>query len=162
MALDRNARNWLVRLGFITLTCLCLLLIQSPFALAQVDMGSVTGTVSDTSGAVIPGAKVTLLNTDVGLTMEGISDSGGRYTFSPSRLGITPLPSTASGFSKTTQEAVTVNVSQVLQVNIATQAWGSIGNGNGIHGAATPADRSVLCWTGDRLAAGQWPPAEWP
>ena len=118
MALDRNARNWLVRLGFITLTCLCLLLIQSPFALAQVDMGSVTGTVSDTSGAVIPGAKVTLLNTDVGLTMEGISDSGGRYTFSPVKIGHYTLTATASGFSKTTQEAITVNVSQVLQVNL--------------------------------------------
>ncbi len=118
MALDRNARNWLVRLGFITLTCLCLLLIQSPFALAQVDMGSVTGTVSDTSGAVIPGAKVTLLNTDVGLTMEGISDSGGRYTFSPVKIGHYTITVTASGFSKTTQEAITVNVSQVLQVNM--------------------------------------------
>ena len=112
MALDRNARKWLVRLGFITFTCVCLLLIQSPFALAQVDMGSVTGTVTDTSGAVIPGAKVTLLNTDVGLTMEGISDSTGRYTFSPVRIGHYTITVTASGFSKTTQEAITVNVSR--------------------------------------------------
>jgi Carboxypeptidase regulatory-like domain/TonB dependent receptor len=118
MALDRNARNWLVRLGYITLTCLCLLLIQSPSALAQVDMGSVTGTVSDTSGAVIPNAKVTLLNTDVGLTMEGISDSGGRYTFSPVKIGHYTVTATATGFSKTTQEAITVNVSQTLQVNV--------------------------------------------
>src|SRR5664279_4595484 len=118
MALDRNARKWLVRLGFITLTCLCLLTMQGPLALAQVEMGSVTGTITDTSGAVIPGSKVTLLNTDVGLTMEGISDSGGRYTFSPVKIGHYTITVTASGFSKTTQEAVTVNVSQVLQVNV--------------------------------------------
>src|SRR5664279_3575233 len=118
MALDRNARKWLVRLGFITLTCLCLLTMQGPLALAQVEMGSVTGTITDTSGAVIPGSKVTLLNTDVGLTMEGISDSGGRYTFSPVKIGHYTITVTAQGFAKTTQKNLTLNVAQVMQVNV--------------------------------------------
>ena len=40
-----------------------------------------------TTGAVVPNAKVTLLNTDQGLTLETTTDSSGVYTFSPVRIG---------------------------------------------------------------------------
>ena len=40
--------------------------------IAQVDMGSISGTVRDTSGAVLPGVKVTLSNVDTGVTVPPI------------------------------------------------------------------------------------------
>ena len=74
-------------LSYITLTCLLLLLVQSRPAFAQVDEGAISGTVTDTSGAVVPSAHVTLLNTDQGLSLETTTNSDGQYIFSPVRIG---------------------------------------------------------------------------
>jgi hypothetical protein len=46
-------------------------------ALAQQDQGTITGVVKDTSGAVIPRARVTLMNTDTGLILHTQTDSHG-------------------------------------------------------------------------------------
>jgi hypothetical protein len=81
MALDRNALNWLNKCGSIALVCFCFFLVTTEHATAQVDEGSITGTVTDTTGAVVPGAAVTLLNTDVGLSLKNTTNSGGVYTF---------------------------------------------------------------------------------
>jgi len=118
MGLDRNAVGWLRKFGYLTLTCLLFLLIPSRHAFGQVDEGSITGTVQDATGAVIPGAQVILLNTDQGITLETRSSSSGAYTFSPVRVGHYKVSATAKGFSKTTQENLEVNVAQSLLVNI--------------------------------------------
>ena len=74
--------------------------------------------VQDATGAVIPNAKVTLLNTDKGLSQVTNTDGSGVYTFSPVRIGNYSLSATAPGFSVTTQQNVNVAVSQNLRVNI--------------------------------------------
>jgi hypothetical protein len=119
MDFDRNAIGWLKRFGCIFLACFCLLMVTTQDAAAQVDEGSINGTITDGTGAVVPNAAVTLLNTDVGLTLKGTADSKGAYTFSPVRIGHYSISVTAPGFAKTTQENVTVDVSQNLQVNVA-------------------------------------------
>jgi hypothetical protein len=101
------------------LGCLCILLVQSRPALGQVDEGAITGTVQDTSGAVVPNADVTLLNIDQGITLQTKSNSSGGYTFSPVRIGHYTLTVTATGFAKTTQTNITVQVAQVVQVNVS-------------------------------------------
>jgi hypothetical protein len=53
---------------------------------AQVDTGSILGTVKDSSGAVMPGVKITLTNNDTGL-VQTQSGTGGEYTFSPLKIG---------------------------------------------------------------------------
>ena len=119
MGLDRNSINWLKRCGCIVLAAAtCLLMVSTQPAAAQVDEGSITGTVMDSSGAVVPSATVTLVNTDVGLNLKNTTDSKGGYTFSPVRIGHYTILVTAPGFAKTTQENVTVNVAQTLQVNV--------------------------------------------
>jgi hypothetical protein len=100
----------------VTFTALLFLLNQSVFA--QVDEGSINGTVQDTTGAVVPGARVTLLNADMGLKLEATTNSAGQYTFSPVRIGHYSVSVTAQGFAKTTQENLQVSVSQNLQVNV--------------------------------------------
>jgi len=118
MAFDRNVFRRLRSIGYIVLASLCFLLFQSQRATAQVDEGSITGTVTDTSGAVVPGAHVTLLNTEQGLTIETISNGSGSYSFSPVRIGHFSITVTAKGFEKTTQENVQVAVSQNVLVNV--------------------------------------------
>jgi len=118
MALDRNAFSWLRGYGYIALTCMCFLLLSSQYSAAQVDEGSITGTVTDTTGAVVPNALVTLFNKDVGLTLQNTTNSAGEYTFSPIRIGNYTVSVTAQGFEKTSQQNVSVNVAQRLQVNV--------------------------------------------
>jgi Carboxypeptidase regulatory-like domain/TonB dependent receptor/TonB-dependent Receptor Plug Domain len=118
MASDRNALNWLRKYGSTALACFCFLLVSTNYAAAQVDQGSITGTVTDTTGAVVSDANVTLVNTDVGLNLQNTTNSNGIYTFSPVRIGHYIITVTAQGFAKTTQQNVTVNVAQSLQVNV--------------------------------------------
>ncbi|MGA2048447.1 MAG: TonB-dependent receptor [Terracidiphilus sp.] len=118
MGRDRSAAVWLRKFGYLTLTFFFFCLVASQQAFAQVDEGSISGTIQDTTGAVVPGALVTLLNTDQGITLQTTSGSTGAYTFSPVRAGHYKISATAKGFSKTTQDNVTVNVAQSLLVNI--------------------------------------------
>jgi hypothetical protein len=118
MAFDRNTLGWLKKSGLLVLACFGLLLVSTQHALAQVDEGSITGTVTDGTGAAVPNASVTLLNKDVGLTLTGKADSKGSYTFSPVRIGNYSISVTSPGFAKTTQENVTVNVSQNLTIDV--------------------------------------------
>lgn len=104
---------------------LCILFLQSSAARAQVDEGSITGTVLDPSGAVVPNADVTLLNTDQGISLQTKTNATGTYTFSPVRIGHYTVSVAARGFAKTTQKNLTVNVAQVLQVNVTVKPGGT-------------------------------------
>ena len=94
---------------------------HTPMAHAQVDQGAITGTVVDSTGAAVPNAQVTLLNTDQGITLQTQSSSSGSYTFAPVRIGNYTVTASAPGFATTTQQKLTVNVGQQLQVNVALQ-----------------------------------------
>ena len=89
---------------------------------AQVDEGSLSGVVTDSTGAVVPNAQVTVKNVDVGLTLSGVTNSAGEFTFSPLRIGRYSVTVAASGFAKTTQENLAVNISQHLEVPIKLKA----------------------------------------
>ena len=82
----RKAGSFFRTLNCTIIACCCFLLLSGA-AFAQVDEGSITGTVTDASGAVVPDAQVTLLNTDQGITVQTTTGAGGSYTFSPVRAG---------------------------------------------------------------------------
>ena len=118
MAVDRNVFPWFRRIASIAVACLLLLLVQAPRLSAQVDEGAINGQVQDSSGAAVPNAQVTLLNTDQGLTLQTTTGGAGEYFFSPVRIGHYTLTVTASGFSTTTQQNLTVTVGQHLLVPV--------------------------------------------
>jgi Carboxypeptidase regulatory-like domain/TonB-dependent Receptor Plug Domain len=122
MARQRNARGCFTSFGITTLTIFFFLLILGPLAVGQVDQGAVLGIVQDPTGAVVGNAKVTLLNTDVGLSLEATTNSSGEYLFTPVRTGHYTVTVTAAGFSTTTQSNLTVTVGQHLQANIQLKA----------------------------------------
>jgi hypothetical protein len=92
--------------------------MQTQYVFGQVDEGAITGTVQDPTGAVIPNAQVTLLNTDQGITLSGTTNGGGVYTFSPVRIGHYSLSVASPGFTTTHQQNLQVTVGQQLQVNV--------------------------------------------
>lgn len=86
--------------------------------IAQMDQGTITGTVSDSSGAVIPGAQVTLISNDTGFTLNTTSDGSGIYIFPPVKIGQYTITASAQGFKTTSQEHITLNIGQRLNVSL--------------------------------------------
>ncbi len=99
--------------GFVIGLALC---IAPMPAIAQVDQGTITGTVSDTSGAVIPGAQVTLISNDTGFTVNATSDASGIYTFPPVKIGHYTIKASAPGFKTTSQEHVSLDIGERLNM----------------------------------------------
>jgi len=87
--------------------------------LAQVDTGAISGTVKDTSGGVIPGAKVTIINEDTGLSISTTSGSAGEYVFSPVKIGHYSVSAEIKSFQRVQQNNVTVAVQQRVVVDFA-------------------------------------------
>jgi hypothetical protein len=101
-----------MRAPFMTLAAVCLLLLVSFPTAAQIITGSITGTVQDPQGAVIPNAKVTLINNAQGAASarEVPSNSEGIYLFTPVLPGTYTLTVEVPGFKKYTQSNLVVNV----------------------------------------------------
>ena len=112
---------WRRRIATVFCLGLLLLVLSTQQLFGQVDEGAITGVIQDPSGAVVPNALVTLVNTDQGLTLQAHSGENGSFTFSPVRVGHYTLAATGPGFSTTTQENITVTVGANVQVNIALQ-----------------------------------------
>ncbi len=66
---------------------------------AQIDRSAINGTITDTSGAVIPGANVSLLQQETGETRGAVSGEGGSFVLSSLPLGHYTLKVARSGFS---------------------------------------------------------------
>jgi hypothetical protein len=99
----------------------CLLLFAAYGAFAQVDQGTITGVVQDSSGAVIPNASVSLTNVDTGLVLQAKSNGSGLFTFSPIKIGAYSISVTAPGFQTFTQENLRVDVGARVNVPISLQ-----------------------------------------
>src|SRR3981081_4406389 len=69
-----------------------------PTAQAQVLYGSVVGEATDASGGAVPNAKVTLTSKETGLSRDGATDAGGRYSFVNVLPGKYTLKVVAAGF----------------------------------------------------------------
>ena len=98
-----------------------LLLLAASSLRAQIDTGSILGTISDQSGAVIPGAKVSLTNEGTTLTIVTSSKGDGTYIFTPVKIGTYTVAAEAPGFQKVTQIHLTLNIDQQLVVNLTLQ-----------------------------------------
>jgi Carboxypeptidase regulatory-like domain len=94
---------------------------------SQMNVGGIVGTVTDTSGAVVPAAKVSAVNEGTTLAQTTVTNSTGSYVFNALPIGHYTVTVTASGFQTVKRisiqvvsgETTTVNV--VLRVGRTTQ-----------------------------------------
>src|SRR5580693_5392833 len=101
---------------------LCIvLLIAACGALAQAGRGSISGLVTDPGGAVIQGAKVTLLDPATGATQHTVTTGAGLYTFISLNPGVYKVTASQTGFKSVAQEKITVNLDAVTEVNVTLQ-----------------------------------------
>src|SRR5689334_21715055 len=87
-------------------------LLFSGAAVAQLYTGSATGIVQDPTGAVIPNASVTLVDTGKGLKYPAITDSTGRYVLRSLPPSTYNLRAEASGFRPEVQNDIVIAVNQ--------------------------------------------------
>src|SRR6202140_1273789 len=78
--------------------------------------GSINGTVTDPSGAVVSGAKISIINTSTGQSVELTSNSAGAFSTGPLPPGTYKVQVTAKGFS-TVSQPVVVQVGNTATVN---------------------------------------------
>jgi len=79
--------------------------------------GSISGTIKDPSGAVIPGAIITVTNTAMGISRKIAADSKGDYAFGTLAVGRYDLEVLADGFRPYKRSGLTVNVDSALHID---------------------------------------------
>jgi len=109
---------------FTACAVLCLLLLI-PAAFAQTDRGTITGTVSDPTGAMIPNAPIEAKNIETGAAYKVEASATGNYTIANLPAGPYQVAVSASGFKQYVRTGITVLVAQTLRVDIKLEV-GSI------------------------------------
>jgi hypothetical protein len=94
-----------------------ILLLLLPSAKAQQTLGGVTGTVTDTSGAVVVNATVTLVGDQTKLTRTQTTNATGLYLFVNLPIGVYTLTFTQAGFETVTVPAIQVQENRTATVN---------------------------------------------
>ena len=94
----------------------CLLMTTAAGFGQSTNSADLRGTVTDASGAVIPGVKVTIVNIDTGITTELTTNAAGIYDAVSIRTGKYRVTFTKEGFSKLVRDGITLDVG-VLSVD---------------------------------------------
>ena len=96
----------------VTMVIAGVMLLLPSTVVAQVDTGVIQGTVRDTTGGVVPGASVTLLNVDMGVSFQTKTNEVGLYQFPSVRIGNYTLVAEASGFAPSTRDGISLSIQQ--------------------------------------------------
>src|SRR5579875_793026 len=95
--------------GYLALLAIVLLLgPAAPSILAQAGRGTISGTITDPSGAIVPGATVTLLNPATGVSLHTKTTAAGLYTFISLNPGTYQVTASLTGFTTAVRENVSV------------------------------------------------------
>lgn len=97
-----------------------LLVCAVPMA-AQVDRGTITGIVTDQSGAVIPGAQITATNIDTGVTTDTVTTGTGGYTIANAPIGRYEIRISQAGFKTYRRSGLTLAVAQTLRLDVTLE-----------------------------------------
>jgi hypothetical protein len=129
-------KSWLkfihLSLMFVVLGC------ASELCLAQSDRGSVSGTVTDPTGAGIVGAKVTVTNAAMGTQYATLTTGVGDYTVPELAAGQYSVTVSAPGFTNLVRNGITVSVGEVARVDL------KLGVGQGAATVTVTADAPLL------------------
>ena len=100
---------------------IALLLILTGSLAAQFDTSAVLGTITDSSGAVVGGASVSLTATETGVLVTTLSNSNGSFEFFNVRIGRYTVSAEAPGFKRAVSEEFAVTVNARQRVSLALE-----------------------------------------
>jgi len=90
-------------------------------AFAQSDRGTITGTVTDSTQAVVAGANVTATSSTTGAQFKTVSTTTGNYTIPGLPSGVFDLSVEVAGFKKFTQKGITTQIAQTMRVDVVLE-----------------------------------------
>lgn len=131
----------------IILAIFLLTITTAPVMLAQSIKASISGTVSDETGGVIPGAEVTVTNLDLGVSRTVISNDLGRYLASELELGTFEVKGTLTGFQTAVRTGISLTVGRNAVVNL-TMTVGSISEVVTVTGEASLVETTSMTISG--------------
>jgi hypothetical protein len=103
------------------LLLLTALLLAGTFLMAAGERAAISGTVSDKTGAVIPGVTVRAINPATNQTMETVSNDSGFYSFPSLIIGNYKVEAELEGFQKFQQTGIRLEVGANVRLDIALQ-----------------------------------------
>jgi hypothetical protein len=106
----RAANAGLRSFGWLVLAVAFLLVLSSHAAFAQYDLGSLVGTIHDSSGAAVPNVTVTVTNNATGIATVAKTNAAGDYEVASLRVGVYTISASASGFAIAEAKSITVSV----------------------------------------------------
>src|SRR5437763_13173757 len=92
--------------------CLGIVIMSSVAAIGQLTTGTIGGSVTDQTGAAIPGVMVTLKNTDTGVARTTITNETGKYDALSLSAGTYEISASLSGFQTAVRTGITLGVGQ--------------------------------------------------
>src|SRR5581483_606920 len=117
---DYKMRHTWPKIIFALLACL---LAAAPAALAQqVNVAQVAGQVTDSSGAVVPGATVTMIETQRGVVHNVVTDNDGRYVLPGLPVGAYRLEIQKQSFNTYAQQGIVLQVNDHVTLNATLEA----------------------------------------
>ena len=134
-AVTRIARNSVIAGAFLS---------TAVAAFGQAGRGAISGLITDPSGAIVPGARVTANEQATGTKLSTVSTAAGIYTFVSLSPGKYQVTVGAKGFETVVQKNVDVTLDQVSTVNVTLTLGNQRavlldqGNAAGQHGADFP------------------------
>jgi hypothetical protein len=85
--------------------------------LASAQDATITGTITDTTGGVLPGVTVTMVHEASGISFESVTDERGVFRM-PARIGNYRITATLAGFADAVRTGLPVAVGQVVTINL--------------------------------------------
>jgi hypothetical protein len=102
--------------------CALLLVIVCQFAAAQMTVrGTITGLVTDATGAVVPGVKVIAKNTATGVLAETVSSSSGNYVIPNLQVGTYEVSVSSTGFKSWSRSGILLSVGESARVDVTLE-----------------------------------------
>ena len=95
--------------------------VSVTFLFAQSERGSITGIVTDQSGAAIPGAQLSSINIATNAAAKAVASNTGEYNFPNLSPGVYRIEISASGFKRFLQQNVNVSAGSTVRVDATLQ-----------------------------------------
>jgi len=93
--------------------------LLSASAFAQISRGTITGRVTDPTGAIIPGAKVVVTDTDTGVKTNLVANKDAEYTAPFLQPGTYSVTVSSPGFSEFVRQGLVLETEQTLEINVS-------------------------------------------
>ena len=106
------------RTAFYAIALLAVVVFGALPMLAQFDTGTITGSVTDVSGAVVAHAAITVTNVGTGIQKSFVTDQNGNFVASSLPYGTYVVMIRASGFAENKSQPVALNVGATVQLNL--------------------------------------------